>query len=65
MKIAGLLVFINDVHSLGLKTTAGPASGTDSWYWDQTTRRAPGQALLRQVQAHALDGAGRRLLGHA
>jgi branched-chain amino acid transport system substrate-binding protein len=34
MKLAGLLVFINDVHSLGLKDTEGLLV-TDSWYWDQ------------------------------
>jgi branched-chain amino acid transport system substrate-binding protein len=35
MKMAGLLVFINDVHTLGLKTTAGMYL-TDGWYWDQS-----------------------------
>jgi branched-chain amino acid transport system substrate-binding protein len=35
MKLAGLLVFINDIHSLGLKTTQGMYL-TDSWYWNQT-----------------------------
>ena len=34
MKIAGLLVFINDVHSLGLANTAG-LQLADSWYWNQ------------------------------
>ena len=34
MKLAGLLVFINDIHSLGLKTTQGMYV-TDGWYWDQ------------------------------
>lgn len=31
--LAGLLVFINDVHSLGLKTAQGMLL-TDGWYWD-------------------------------
>ena len=35
MKLAGLLVFINDVHTLGLKTTQGMYL-TDGWYWDQS-----------------------------
>ena len=35
MKLAGLLMFINDVHSLGLKTTEGMYL-TDSWYWTQS-----------------------------
>jgi branched-chain amino acid transport system substrate-binding protein len=34
MKLAGLLMFINDVHSLGLKTTQGMYL-TDSWYWNK------------------------------
>ena len=34
MKIAGLLVFINDVHSLGLASTEG-LQLADSWYWNQ------------------------------
>ncbi len=34
MKVAGLLVFINDVHSLGLNTTEG-LQLADSWYWNQ------------------------------
>lgn len=33
MKMAGLLVFINDIHSLGLGPTAGMLL-TDGWYWD-------------------------------
>ncbi len=35
MKMAGLLMFINDVHALGLKTTQGMYL-TDSWYWNRT-----------------------------
>jgi branched-chain amino acid transport system substrate-binding protein len=35
MKMAGLLMFINDIHSLGLKTTQGMYF-TDSWYWNQS-----------------------------
>lgn len=35
MKVAGLLVFINDVHTLGLNTTQGMYL-TDGWYWDRT-----------------------------
>jgi branched-chain amino acid transport system substrate-binding protein len=34
MKVAGLLVFINDIHTLGLNTTGGLYL-TDGWYWDQ------------------------------
>ena len=34
MKLAGLLMFINDIHSLGLKATEGMYL-TDSWYWNK------------------------------
>lgn len=34
MKIAPLLMFIGDIHSLGLQATQGLLL-TDSWYWDQ------------------------------
>lgn len=33
MDVAGLLVFINDIHALGLKNTEGLLA-TISWYWD-------------------------------
>jgi branched-chain amino acid transport system substrate-binding protein len=35
MKLAGLLMFINDIHSLGLAATQGMYM-TDSWYWNQS-----------------------------
>ena len=35
MKLAGLLMFINDVHSLGLRLTEGMYL-TDGWYWNQS-----------------------------
>jgi branched-chain amino acid transport system substrate-binding protein len=35
MKLAGLLMFINDIHSLGLKTTEGMYL-TTGWYWNQS-----------------------------
>jgi branched-chain amino acid transport system substrate-binding protein len=34
MKVAGLLVFINDVHSIGLNNAEG-LQVADSWYWNQ------------------------------
>ncbi len=33
-RLAGLLVFLNDIHSLGLKTTQG-LTITSAWYWDK------------------------------
>jgi branched-chain amino acid transport system substrate-binding protein len=40
MKIAGLLIFLTDIHSLGLETAQGLLA-TDSWYWnkDAETRK--------------------------
>jgi branched-chain amino acid transport system substrate-binding protein len=40
MKLAALLIFLTDIHSLGLETTQGLVA-TDSWYWnkDETTRK--------------------------
>jgi branched-chain amino acid transport system substrate-binding protein len=35
MKLAGLLMFISDIHSLTLNLTHGMYQ-TDSWYWDQS-----------------------------
>ncbi len=35
MKLAGLLMFINDIHSLGLPATQGMYM-TDSWYWNMS-----------------------------
>ncbi|WP_238944820.1 ABC transporter substrate-binding protein [Vandammella animalimorsus] len=34
MRLAGLLLFITDIHSAGLQTTQG-LQFTTSWYWDQ------------------------------
>ena len=62
-KLAGLLLFITDVHSLGLKVAQG-LNFTETFYWD-TQRRDPRvlQALLRahEEQGDADHGAGRRL----
>src|SRR5260221_4721235 len=39
-KLAGLLIFVNDIHALGLKVAQGLIF-TDPWYWDQNdTNRA-------------------------
>ncbi|MDB5849838.1 MAG: transporter permease [Rhodoferax sp.] len=37
MRLAGLMVFITDVHSLGLGSTAGMYL-TDGWYWDMNDK---------------------------
>ncbi len=55
MKMAGLLVFITDVHSLGLKNTEGLLL-TTSWYWnlnDQT--RAFGKKFFEKTKRMPTD----------
>ena len=50
MKLAGLLMFINDIHSLGLKTTEGMYL-TDGWYWDlNADTRAWGQRFFTKMK---------------
>jgi branched-chain amino acid transport system substrate-binding protein len=50
MKLAGLLMFINDIHSLGLKTTQGMYL-TDAWYWNQTPEtRAWGRRFFEKMK---------------
>ena len=50
MKLAGLLMFINDVHSLGLKATQGMYL-TDSWYWNKDAEtRAWGRKFFDKVK---------------
>ena len=64
VKLAGLLVFLSDVHSLGLQTAQGLVL-TETFYWDLNDRtraftdaRAPAHA-----QPGAADhGAGRRAI---
>jgi branched-chain amino acid transport system substrate-binding protein len=50
MKLAGLLMFINDIHSLGLKTTQGMYL-TDGWYWNQSPEaRAWGRRFFEKFK---------------
>jgi len=50
MKLAGLLMFINDIHSLGLKTTQGMYL-TDSWYWNRDAEtRAWGRKFFEKMK---------------
>jgi branched-chain amino acid transport system substrate-binding protein len=50
MKIAGLLVFINDIHTLGLNTTQGMYL-TDGWYWDMNDQtRAWGKRYFAKMK---------------
>ena len=62
-RLAGLLVSIADVNSLGLQIAQGLRM-TSAYYWDQNDADAAlGRALLRQDEAYADHGAGRRLRG--
>ena len=51
MQIAGLLLFISDVHSLGLETAHGIAV-TDSFYWDMNDRT---RAFSKRLASKAPD----------
>ena len=60
MKIVGLLMFMNDVHALGLAQAQGLYM-TDSWYWDQNAEsRAWSRRFFEKMKAmpsslHAAD----------
>jgi branched-chain amino acid transport system substrate-binding protein len=58
-KLAGLLIFITDIHSLGLKTAQGLVF-TAPWYWDQNdTNRAFGKEYLaanRRMATYTIVG---------
>ena len=63
--LAALVMFISDIHSLGLKTAQGLII-TEGYYWDQDDRPARGrQALLRAHATDADDEPGRDLQRHA
>src|SRR6516225_6799589 len=53
-KLAALLLFINDVHSLGLKTAHG-LTFTESFYWDlNDNTRAWSKKFQEKVSNHAM-----------
>ncbi len=60
MKLAGLLMFVNDVHAIGLPTAQGMYL-TDGWYWDTNdeTRAWAKKFMARNKKApsmlHAAD----------
>ena len=61
-KLAGLLVFITDIHALGLETAQGLLL-TESFYWDQDDRdpRLVQAVRRRRRRQDAHHGAGGRL----
>jgi len=53
-KLAALLLFINDVHALGLKTAQG-LTFTESFYWDMNDKtRAWSKRFAEKVSNHAM-----------
>ena len=51
MKLAGMMMFINDVHAMGLPTAQGMYL-TDSWYWNASDdARAWGREFYKRQQA--------------
>ncbi len=57
--LAALLVFITDIHSLGLKTTQGLLV-TEGWYWDlnDETRKFADRFLAKHKARPTMDQAG-------
>ena len=57
--LAGLLMFISDVHSLGLKTAQGMML-TDAWYWDANdeTRKFGRRFFEKMKRMPSFDQAG-------
>jgi branched-chain amino acid transport system substrate-binding protein len=57
--LAGLLMFISDVHSLGLKTAQGMML-TDAWYWDmnEETRKFGRRFFEKMKRMPSFDQAG-------
>ena len=64
--LAGLLVFLTDIHALGLPTAQGLIV-TNTFYWDTNDQtRAFAKRFAARGQGHSSDdGARRRLLGGA
>jgi branched-chain amino acid transport system substrate-binding protein len=59
MKIAGLLVFITDVHSIGIKNAQG-LSVASPWYWDQddASREFAGRFIRKLKRMPTMNQAG-------
>jgi branched-chain amino acid transport system substrate-binding protein len=59
MKIAGLLVFITDVHAIGIKNAQGLLA-TEAWYWDQSdqSRKFAGRFIEKMKRMPSMVQAG-------
>ena len=60
-RVAGLLVFANDVNSLGLQVAGGSVC-TETFYWDLNDRT---RALTRRILAVGTPGNNHPSMGHA
>ncbi len=63
MKLAGLLMFINDIHALGLADYAGHVPDRRLVLEPVARVARVGPQVLHEVQAHAVDDSGGQLLG--
>ena len=62
--VVSLLVFITDIHSVGLKAAQG-LNFVTAFYWDRDDEsRAWSKRFFASAQAHADYGAGRGLFRH-
>jgi branched-chain amino acid transport system substrate-binding protein len=60
-RVAGLLVFVNDVNSLGLQVAGGSVL-TETFYWDLNDRT---RAVSQRIVANGTPGGNRPSMGHA
>lgn len=60
-RVAGLLVFANDVHSMGLQVAGGSVC-TETFYWDLNDRT---RAVSQRIVANGTPGGNRPSMGHA
>jgi branched-chain amino acid transport system substrate-binding protein len=60
-RVAGLLVFVNDVNSLGLQVAGGSVL-TETFYWDLNDRT---RAVSGRIVANGTPGGNRPSMGHA
>jgi branched-chain amino acid transport system substrate-binding protein len=60
-RVAGLLVFANDVHSMGLQVAGGSVL-TETFYWDLNDRT---RAVSQRIVANGTPGGNRPSMGHA
>jgi len=60
-RVAGLLVFVNDVNSMGLQIAGGSVL-TETFYWDLNDRT---RAVTQRIVGNGTPGGNRPSMGHA